>query len=103
MLNSQELAPATLTGSGAFSRSEGVSVGLFNPAQQLDPLVTVDGFNGTRYSCPDLAAVDAHLDGLRRRIASAADRFPGLVETYRREVDLLLDRRAYLTCDEQPG
>lgn len=76
-------------------------MGLFNPAQQLDPLVTVDGLNGTRYSCPDLASVDAHLDGLRRRIESARGRFPGLVATYLREIDLLLDRRTWLALEDQ--
>lgn len=65
-------------------------------AAKHDPLVTVFGCHGTPYPCPDIAAVDNHLEGLRNRIVHAQSAFPGLIRAYRAEIDLLLERRMWL-------
>ncbi|GLZ47615.1 hypothetical protein Acsp06_38000 [Actinomycetospora sp. NBRC 106375] len=61
-----------------------------------DPLTTVFGAESATYRCPDLAAVDAHLANLCRRLELASPRFPALVALFRSEIDLLLDRRRWL-------
>ncbi|MEJ2865631.1 hypothetical protein [Actinomycetospora flava] len=63
---------------------------------RCDPLTTVFGAESATYSCPDLAAVDAHLVRLCQRIELAAPRFPALVTLFRGEIDRLLDRRCWL-------
>jgi hypothetical protein len=61
-----------------------------------DPLTTVFGAESATYSCPDLAAVDVHLGRLCQRLELASPRFPVLVDLFRAEIDLLLDRRWWL-------
>jgi hypothetical protein len=61
-----------------------------------DPLTTVFGAESSTYSCPDLEAVDAHLARLCDRLRLAGPRFPALVDLFRAEIDLLLDRRRWL-------
>lgn len=63
--------------------------------RHLDPLRSVQG-SRTRYDCPDLAAVDRHLAGLRRRVAGGAHS-PDGVDACRVDIDRLLDHRAWLT------
>lgn len=69
---------------------------LSTPPPPADPATTVQGCHGVVYACPTLNAVDAHIAHLRRRIAQNPPRFPRLAEAYRADIDLLLDRRAYL-------
>jgi hypothetical protein len=64
--------------------------------QHLDPLRSVQGVHA-RYDCPDLDTVDRHLEGLRRRIATAGARSPDLLDACRADIDRLLDRRNWLT------
>lgn len=59
-------------------------------------LDTVVGRRGRRYPCPTVSAVDHHLAGLRDRITRAA-RFVDMVAEFREDVDLLLDRRMWLS------
>jgi hypothetical protein len=68
---------------------------MFAPARQLDPLRLVHGMRN-RYDCPDLAALDGHLDGLRHRIAAVGG-WSADVTCHRADIDRLLDRRAWLT------
>ena len=63
--------------------------------RHLDPLRCVQGTRG-RYDCPDLASVDRHLAVLRRRIDAGA-RSPDTAAGCRTDIDLLLERRAWLT------
>jgi hypothetical protein len=74
--------------------SEGV---MFAPARLLDPMRVVDGTRNGRYDCPDVAALDRHLDRLRRRVADLAGRSPGAADDCRVDIDRLLDRRSWLT------
>jgi hypothetical protein len=46
---------------------------MFTPVQLLDPLRIVHGARSDRYDCPDVAALDRHIDHLRRRIASTGE------------------------------
>lgn len=64
--------------------------------RHLDPLRTVQG-TLARYDCPDLAALDRHIEHLRRRIATAGAQPPKVVDVSRADIDVLLDRRAWLT------
>lgn len=66
---------------------------LCTPGPNLDPAVTVYG--STPYNAPDIATIDLHLAGLVARIGKA-HALPRLVEIYRADMDLLLDRRAFL-------
>lgn len=68
----------------------------FAPTRSLDPLRAVQGTHA-RYDCPDLAALDRHIEYLRRRIATAGARAADVVDVSRGDIDLLLDRRAWLT------
>ncbi|ODU06971.1 MAG: hypothetical protein ABS81_03140 [Pseudonocardia sp. SCN 72-86] len=61
-----------------------------------DDATVVAGHRGTRYDCPDLAALDRHLVALTARIRQAAPQFPSLARAFRDDVDLLLDRRRWL-------
>ena len=70
---------------------------MFAPARQLDPLRIVHGTRNGRYDCPDLATLDRHIAGLRRRIAAIGTRSPDAAEVARADIDRLLDRRAWLT------
>jgi hypothetical protein len=70
---------------------------MFAPARQLDPLRIVHGTRNGRYDCPDLATLDRHIVGLRRRIAAIGTRAPDAAEVARADIDRLLDRRAWLT------
>lgn len=66
-----------------------------------DPFTTVMGLHGIRYACPDRSAVDEHLVGLCHRIEHATPHFPHLIEAYRVEIDLLLDRRWWLELADE--
>ena len=75
---------------------------MFAPARLLDPLRVVDGTRNGRYDCPDVAALDRHLDRLRRRIADLAGRSPA-ADDCRADIDRLLDRRTWLTLAVTPA
>lgn len=66
---------------------------LCTPGPNLDPATTV--FGSTPFNCPDIRTIDLHLLGLIARIEKA-HALPRLVEIYRADMDLLLDRRSYL-------
>jgi hypothetical protein len=66
-----------------------------------DPFTTVIGQNDNWYPCPDTATVDRHLHELAHRIGQAGRRFPKLTEAYRSDMDLLLDRRSWLSMLEE--
>lgn len=61
-----------------------------------DLLTTVIGHRGAPYPCPDMSSVDGHILELYNRIGCATPRFPGLVDEFWAEIDLLLDRRMWL-------
>lgn len=88
--------PASRAGGAGTDRSG-------SPAPDPDPLTTVSGLNGTPYPCPDIAAVDRHIGELSHRIRQVSHIFPELVAGYRAEIDLLLDRRAWLGSNEAPA
>lgn len=69
------------------------------PRPDVDPLTTVIGIHGTAYVCRRISELDGHIVGLCDRIRHATPRFPELVEDYRAEIDLLLDRRQWLELD----
>jgi hypothetical protein len=69
---------------------------LCTPQPTFDPVATVIGIGGTLYSCPDIKTLDAHVTWLRYRIKCADPRFPCLVAEFRDDIDLLLDRRAWI-------
>jgi hypothetical protein len=50
-----------------------------------------------RYHCPDLVALDRHIDVLRRQIAPDSNCVPTWKQYMRQDIDQLLDRRLYLT------
>jgi hypothetical protein len=66
-----------------------------------DLLTTVIGRRGVPYRCPDMSSVDGHIVVLYNRIGCAAPRFPGLVDEFWAEIDLLLDRRMWLAFDPE--
>jgi hypothetical protein len=66
------------------------------PAEDRDPFTTVIGLNGSTYSCPDIATLDSHLVALSARLRHAEPLFPSLAESFRTEMDRLLDRRLWL-------
>jgi hypothetical protein len=70
---------------------------MFTPVQLLDPLRIVHGATNDRYDCPDVAALDRHIDHLRRRIASTGEQVHNIADDYRADIDRLLDRRFWLT------
>jgi hypothetical protein len=70
---------------------------MFTPVQLLDPLRIVHGARNDRYDCPDVAALDRHIDHLRRRIASTGEQAHTIADDYRADIDRLLDRRFWLT------
>ena len=70
---------------------------MFAPATLLDPLRLVHGSGNNRYDCPDLAALDRHIDRLHRRITGLGDRVPEVAEICRADIDRLLDHRSWLT------
>jgi len=70
---------------------------MFAPARLLDPMRVVDGTRNGRYDCPDVVALDRHLDRLRRRIADLTGRNPDAADDCRADIDRLLDRRSWLT------
>jgi hypothetical protein len=69
---------------------------MFPPAQLLDPLRLVHGIRSDRYDCPDLAALDRHINRLRRRISRLDAHMPGVADC-RADIDRLLDHRSWLT------
>ena len=70
---------------------------MFAPARLLDPMRVVDGTRNGRYDCPDVVALDRHLDRLRRHIADLSGRNPDAADDCRADIDRLLDRRSWLT------
>lgn len=72
---------------------------LCTPEPAFDPLTSVIGVRGTPYPCPDMASLDEHIAWLCHRIEHATPRFPALVEEFRAEIDLLLDRRRWLEIE----
>jgi hypothetical protein len=66
-----------------------------------DPFTTVIGQYDNWYPCPDTATVDHHLVELAPRIGQAGRRSPKLAEAYRADMDLLLDRRSWLSMLEE--
>ena len=75
---------------------------MFTPVQLLDPLRIVHGAKNDRYDCPDVAALDRHIDHLRRRIANTAEQVHNIADDYRADIDRLLDRRFWLTLPVAP-
>jgi hypothetical protein len=75
---------------------------VFAPSQQLDPLRMVQGTRNQRYDCPDLATLDRHITRLRHRVTTLGSRSPEGVAACRADIDLLLDRRAWLTLPDAP-
>lgn len=67
------------------------------PVALLDPLRLVHGTGSDRYDCPDLAALDRHINQLRHRIARLGGQMPAAAEAHRADIDRLLDRRSWLT------
>jgi len=70
---------------------------MFTPVQLLDPLRSVQGARNYRYDCPDVAALDRHIEHLRRRIASVGEQAHNIADDYRADIDRLLDHRCWLT------
>ena len=70
---------------------------MFTPVQLLDPLRSVQGARNDRYDCPDVAALDRHIDHLRRRIACIGEQAHNIADDYRADIDRLLDHRVWLT------
>ncbi len=60
-----------------------------------DLFTTVIGHHGAPYRCPDISSLDGHILELYGRIGCATPRFPGLVDEFWAEIDLLLDRRMW--------
>jgi hypothetical protein len=73
------------------------------PARLLDPLRVVDGTRNGRYDCPDVAALDRHLDRLRHRLTDLVGRSPDAADDCRADIDRLLDRRTWLTLPVVAG
>ena len=71
------------------------------PFALADPVTTVIGADGAEYSCADICALDEHISRLCDRIARAAHGFPSHVESFRADIDLLLDRRCWLRLSEE--
>jgi hypothetical protein len=76
---------------------------MFAPVALLDPLRVVHSTRGGRYDCPDLAALDRHIDRLRHRIAGLDSRVPDAADDCRADIDRLLDRRIWLTLRVLPA
>jgi hypothetical protein len=70
---------------------------MFAPAQLLDPLRIVEGTGNRRYDCPDLAALDRHIDHVRRRVAGLDDEASDVADRCLADIDRLLDHRLWLT------
>lgn len=70
---------------------------------KLDPATTVTGCTGTPYPCPDVASVDAHIEKLHRSILRNPPKFQRLADEWRYDIDLLLERRHYLTTVQVPA
>lgn len=66
----------------------------FRP-QHDDPARVVTGLGGTLYDCSDLRTLDGHLEVLRQQIART--RFRERIVEFRADIDLLLDRRLWLS------
>jgi hypothetical protein len=62
----------------------------------------VKGTRNQRYDCPDLATLDRHITRLRHRVTTIGSRSPEGVAACRADIDLLLDRRAWLTLLDAP-
>jgi len=76
-------------------------MGRHNIPADGDPFTTVIGKNDSWYPCPDTASVDRHIVELARRIGHAKRKYPELAKAYRADIDLLLDRRSWLTLTER--
>lgn len=75
---------------------------LCTPTPRVDPTSSVIGVNGDAYPCATISALDGQIAALADRIRRAGPRFPGLVRDYRADIDLLLERRAWLQLTDQP-
>lgn len=76
-------------------------MGRHNTTADGDPFTTVIGQNDSWYPCPDTASVDRHIVELARRIGHAKRKYPELAKAYRADIDLLLDRRHWLSLTER--
>ena len=56
----------------------------------------VEGQHGYYYA-PSIETVDRRLAELNARVQERGDEFPALAESWRRDIDRLLDRRAWLS------
>ena len=61
----------------------------------------VVGSRGTEYLCPDVSAVDEHIAGLHKQIEENGGWLPEIVEELWADIDLLLERRMFLSLDLQ--
>jgi hypothetical protein len=80
-----------------------LSIRSFEP-ERYTPSVdftVVVGTRGTEYLCPDVAAVDEHIAGLYMQIEDNRRWLPNLVDELWADIDLLLERRMFLSLDLQ--
>ena len=80
-----------------------LSIRSFEP-ERYTPSVdfsVVVGTRGTEYTCPDVAAVDEHIAGLYKQIEENRPWLPNLVDELWADIDLLLERRMFLSLDLQ--
>lgn len=70
------------------------------PRSRISP-ITLVGRHGAAYACPDIAAVDRHLQALHERITNSAPAGRQLVQNACDDIDLLLDRRLRLEREQR--
>lgn len=64
-----------------------------------DPIDAVSSVvRGYRYHCPDIETVDLHIAELRAQIGPESNFVESRKALWRRDIDLLLDRRLYLAA-----
>ncbi|HZZ49822.1 MAG TPA: hypothetical protein VFE65_23265 [Pseudonocardia sp.] len=68
-----------------------------------DPLDTVSSVvPGYRYHCPDIASVDKHIAELRMQVGPDSNLTDIRKESFRADIDQLLERRLYLALTAGP-
>jgi Uma2 family endonuclease len=80
-----------------------LSIRSFEP-ERYTPSVdftVVIGSRGIEYLCPDVSAVDEHISSLYEQIEDNGRLVPNLVEELWADIDLLLERRMFLSLDLQ--